>query len=171
MDGSNILASFLLKSGHEEKEELDLEDIYPIGTAVGILKMLRMQDQTLRVMVQGLKRIKVKRIFKKEGYYIANVDVIEEKFAQTNRLEALRRAISEKFKKVVSLASYLPDEISVAVDNIIDPFSLNTTGCYRITLKFHLRLKREILSNNFKFGFKPLGILYSVSCQSPRQAV
>ena len=75
--------------------------ILTFGTAVGILKMLRMPDQTLRVMVQGLKRIRVKRIQKKDGYYTAHIEVIEEEFTQSDRMEALTRAISEKFKKIV----------------------------------------------------------------------
>ncbi|MGA1841713.1 MAG: endopeptidase La [bacterium] len=139
MEGSNILATFLLKSGHEEKEEIKLEDIHTIGTAVGILKMLRMPDQTLRVMVQGLKRIKIQRISKKDGFFVAKVKVLEEEFALTDRLEALRRAIGEKFKKVVSLASYLPDEIAVAVDNITDPFAL----VYMITSVTNMKTEKK----------------------------
>ncbi|MGA1792280.1 MAG: endopeptidase La, partial [bacterium] len=144
MEGPNILATFLLKSGHEEKEKVDLEDIHPMGTAVGILKMLRMPDQTLRVMVQGLKRIKIKRIINRDGYYSAEVKVVEEGFSPTDRLEALRRAINEKFKRVVSLASYLPDEIAMAVDNISDPFAL----VYMITSVTNMKTvqKQKILA-------------------------
>jgi len=149
MDGANILAAFLLKPGHEEKEDLDLEDIHPIGTAVGILKMLRMPDQTLRVMVQGLKRIKAQSIYKSEGYYMARVEILDEIFTATDRVEALRRAIIEKFRGVVALASYLPDEIAVAVENISDPFAL----VYMITSVTNMKTdqKQRILSiDNFE---------------------
>ena len=149
MEGANVLAAFLLKSGREGKEELTIDDIYHVGTAVGILKMLRMPDQTLRVMVQGLKRIKINRIYRNDGYYMAEIEVIEEKFNQSDRVEAFKRAITERFKKVVAMASYLPDEIGVAVENITDPFAL----VYMITSVTNMKIeqKQKILTiDNFE---------------------
>lgn len=139
MEGPNILASFLVKPGHEDREDIGQDDIYPIGTAVGILKMIRMSDQTLRVMVQGLRRIICRRVYKDDGYYMAEVSVLNEEFVHTDRIEAMIRAIKEKFKKVVTLASYLPDEIGEAVNNITDPFAL----VYIITTFTNMKIEQR----------------------------
>ncbi len=148
MEGSNILATFLIRPGQEkdDSEILNFNDVYPIGTAAGILKMIRMPDETLRVIMQGLKRIVLKRVYKNNGYYMADADILYDEYTQSDRLEALTRAIIEKFRKVVSLASYLPDEIGFAVSNISDPFAL----VYMITSVTNMKIeqKYKILSTD-----------------------
>ncbi|MGA1867111.1 MAG: endopeptidase La [bacterium] len=124
MEGDNILASFLIKSGREDKEELTPEDIYPIGTAIGIIKMLKMPDNTMRILVQGIKKIKLKELRLEKGLYMAEVDVLPDKEVKSQRMEALTRTLIDKFKRIIALASYLPEDLETVITNIEEPLAL-----------------------------------------------
>ncbi|MGA1826527.1 MAG: endopeptidase La, partial [bacterium] len=124
MDGDNILASFLIKPGREDEDELTPKDIYPIGTAIGIIKMLRMPDNTMRILVQGIKKIKLKKLHLKGGFYMADVSVLSDKEVKSQRVEALTRTLIDKFKRIIALASYLPEDLETVVTNIDEPLAL-----------------------------------------------
>ena len=118
-------------------------DIYSIGTAALIARMFKLPDGSIRIFLQGLSRIKLKKITQTETYIKAKVDVIEDKVEQSTELEALSRNLTASFQKVIELAPNLPSEVSIAVLNIPDPGSLADFIAAHINLKFEER--QEIL--------------------------
>ncbi len=101
------------------------DDIYKIGTAATILKMLRFPDGSVRFLVQGLTRIKIKKFLKEEPFLLAKVEPLEDKLEESVEMEALIRTILDLLKKVVSLAPYLPDDLQVSALNTEDPGKLS----------------------------------------------
>ncbi len=89
------------------------EDLCSVGTAAVIHKMLKQPDGTLRVVVQGLTRIRIVEIARTEPFLVARVAEIEETPAPAGDLEAeaLARNAAALFQKVVSLSPVLPDDL------------------------------------------------------------
>lgn len=97
--GSRILG--LASQRDVEIEEPGLDDIYKIGTAAVVLRMLKFPDGSLRVLVQGMERIRIKSLIQTDPYLVGNVSVIEETISNSTQLEALKRNVSIQFQKIV----------------------------------------------------------------------
>ena len=124
MEKDRIIGTFLIKPEGLNKDDIDFDDIYSIGTATGVLKLLKMPDSSLRLLVQGLKKVQLEKIIKSEPCLIGRIEVISETYIRTNRVEALLSNLNDKFQRLVSISSYLPDELGSAVLNLDDPFSV-----------------------------------------------
>lgn len=97
------------------------EEIYNFGTAVSILKMVRVSEQDVRVVVQGISRIEIDRFVRQEPYYVAKVLSIEEKEPDGLEIEALMGNIKNVFTKVVELSPQVPSEITSMITNLKSP--------------------------------------------------
>jgi ATP-dependent Lon protease len=107
-------------------EEPLLEDLYPIGTATHIHKMFKLPDGSLRLIVQGLARVRLDRIVQTRPYLRAAVTAADESLREEDRLEidALQRNIKSNFQQVVSLSPLLSDDLQALAANITDPGKL-----------------------------------------------
>lgn len=114
MRGSRI-GLFLQKDASVEKPGFD--DLHEVGCSGNILKMLRFPDGTVRFLIQGLARIKMRRHASKSPFLQAEVEELEEVEGDTTKLEALRRNFMERIKKLVELAPYLTEEFHVSAIN------------------------------------------------------
>lgn len=130
--GPRIIGSVLRKAGHEEAESM--EDIHSVGTALMILRMLRMPDGSLRMIVQGIDRIEINEIVKSTPYLVAEITPQRAKSRKTNRLEALLRALRDDFDKMAELAPAIPDEFKAAVHSIEEPSALIDLIAANITI-------------------------------------
>jgi len=139
--GGKVIGLFSQKS--PDKERPTEEDIYHIGTAGSILKMLRFPDGSVRFLVQGLSRIRITNFVKTDPYLVAQVDVIKDKVKRTVETEALTRNILDLLKKVVDLAPYLSEELQVTAINTDDPSRL--ADLIASNLNINVAQKQEIL--------------------------
>ena len=107
-------------------EEPVQEDLYPIGTATHVHKMFKLPDGSLRLIVQGLARIRLDRITQTRPYLKAAVSSAEEELREEDHLEidALQRNIKSNFQQVVSLSPLLSDDLQALAANITDPGKL-----------------------------------------------
>lgn len=96
-------------------------DLYEMGSAALIHKMLKLPDGTVRILVQGLARVRIRDFPQTEPYLKADVEVMEEVMEQTLELQGMSRNISNQFQRVVSLTPHLPDELGAAVMNMDHP--------------------------------------------------
>ena len=97
------------------------ENLYKVGTAAGIAKMLRMPDGGVQVLLQGIARIALEDITSLEPYIKARVRPLQDEVEKTLELEALVRNAVSLFQRAVSLAPNLPDELGIVVVNIPEP--------------------------------------------------
>lgn len=105
-------------------EHASAEDIYKVGTAASILKMLRFPDGSVRFLVQGLSRVRIKNFVRAEPYLVSQIEVVEEKTERGVEVEALVRNVLDLLKKVVDLAPYLSEELQITAINTEDPSRL-----------------------------------------------
>jgi ATP-dependent Lon protease len=107
-------------------EEPLQEDLYPIGTATHIHKMFKLPDGSLRLIVQGLARVRLDQIVQMRPYLRAAVSAVDEAIRDEDHLEidALQRNIKSNFQQVVSLSPLLSDDLQALAANITDPGKL-----------------------------------------------
>ncbi len=107
-------------------EEPLQEDLYPIGTATHIHKMFKLPDGSLRLIVQGLARVRLERVVQTRPYLRAAVLSADEVLRDEDHLEidALQRNIKSNFQQVVSLSPLLSDDLQALAANITDPGKL-----------------------------------------------
>jgi ATP-dependent Lon protease len=108
----------------EEVETPEPEQIYDIGTAAAIIRMLKLPDGSMQLFVQGVQRIRIVEYVERQPYLKARVEKVEEIIEESVELEGIARNILTQFKKMVSLAPYLPSEIFIAAMNIGEPNNL-----------------------------------------------
>ena len=107
-------------------EEPLQEDLYPIGTATHIHKMFKLPDGSLRLIVQGLTRVRLDKMLQTRPYLRAAVTLADELLRDEDTLEidALERNIKSNFQQVVSLSPLLSDDLQALAGNITDPGKL-----------------------------------------------
>jgi ATP-dependent Lon protease len=124
MTGSRLIAVFTQRDATvEEPTETDL---YAIGTATHIHKMFKLPDGSLRLIVQGLSRVRLKRLTSLRPYLLAEVEEAAEINTPEDRLEvdALQRNIKTSFQQIVSLSPLLSDDLQTLALNITEPGKL-----------------------------------------------
>lgn len=126
-----------------EVEKPGIEDIYQVGTAGQILKMLRFPDGSVRFLVQGVARIRLKKIIQTDPYWKGEVEAPEEIFSPSIEVEALVRNIMDQLAKVIKLAPYLPDDLQISAYNTSDPARL--ADLIASNLNASIQEKQEIL--------------------------
>src|SRR5437764_10701237 len=92
-------------------EEPGQDDLFPVGTATHIHKMFKLPDGSLRLIVQGLARLRLEEVVSTHPYLRARVTATDEDVQDADRLEidALARNIKTNFQQVVSLPQLLSD--------------------------------------------------------------
>ncbi|GAK54116.1 ATP-dependent protease La [Candidatus Moduliflexus flocculans] len=119
------------------------EEMYEIGTAVSILKMVKVSERDIRVVVQGVARIKIDGYLTNDPYYIARVTHIEEDYVEGMTIDALVANIKDVFRKVVELSPQVPSEIMTMIVNLKNPGML---GDFVVSsLNIQVEEKQEIL--------------------------
>ncbi|TAH52449.1 MAG: endopeptidase La [Chloroflexota bacterium] len=127
-------------------EDAGPDDLYEIGTAAVIHRMLRAPDGTVRLIVQGMERIRIKEFTSLEPYLKANIELAPETIDKSVEVEALTRNTVELFRTLVSLSQTLPEELLMAALNVEDPRQL----VYMIATSMRIDLKQaqELLELN-----------------------
>ena len=123
---------------NDKFEDAGPDDLYEIGTAAVIHRMLRAPDGTVRLIVQGMERIRIKEYSSLEPYLKANIELAPEKIDKSVEVEALTRNTIELFRKLVNLSQTLPEELLMAAMNVEDPRQL----VYMIATSLRMDLKQ-----------------------------
>jgi ATP-dependent Lon protease len=120
------------------------DDLYRVGTVVRIVQLFRHPDGTIRVLVEGLGRARVRRFYWTSEYMSVRIEPIEEGAPAGNEVEALGRSVLNSFNDYVRLSRKLPDEVLLAINNTSDPCKLS----YYVAGNLNVRVavKQQILS-------------------------
>ncbi|HMA20491.1 MAG TPA: endopeptidase La, partial [Gemmatimonadaceae bacterium] len=119
------------------------DDIFAVGTIGTILQLLRLPDGTVKVLVEGKRRARVRRFVDSERYLLVEGDDVEEASEKTVELEALMRSVQSTFEAYVKLNKRIPPEMLTSVASIDDPARLADTIVAHVALK--LKDKQELL--------------------------
>jgi len=115
----------LLTQRDETKEDPQPQDLYPVGTAAIVLKLLRQSDNHVVVVVQGLRRFALRKIVATDPYLRAEVDLLNSKLPpSTKEWEATFRNLRDSAAKLLELTPDVPEQARAAVLSIEDPEQL-----------------------------------------------
>jgi ATP-dependent Lon protease len=119
MEGDRIIG--VVTQHSSEVEDPDLGELYSVGVAAHLVRMVREMDGTQRVIVQGLERIKILRYVQEDPYLTAEVKVLADEEAKGVEIDALVMNLKNLFQRAVELAPHLTVELKNMVQNIKDP--------------------------------------------------
>ena len=111
------------------------KDLYQIGTLATVLQLLRLPDGTVKVLVEGFKRAKIKAFVGEEPFLEAMIEPLEEDKKNTEEIDALTRTLSDQFERYVNLNRRIPPEAWVAVSQIQEPEKLADAISSHLSLK------------------------------------
>ncbi|MBZ4643094.1 MAG: ATP-dependent Lon protease [Deferribacteraceae bacterium] len=127
---------FLASQKDPMKEEPGKDEVYSVGTIAVILRMLKLPDGRVKILVQGLKRGKIQEFLQEEPYFKVKVEQIEEK-EETDELktEALTRHVKDQLNKAVSLGKPMLPDLLAIIDSIAEPGKLSDLIVSNLGLK------------------------------------
>jgi ATP-dependent Lon protease len=100
------------------------DDIYRVGVAGVVARMLKMPDGTLRILVNGGQRVRIDDFMRTDPYLVARIHEEPDVIKPTSELEALVRHVQNTFSAIIEGVPYLPEELQIAVANVDDPSML-----------------------------------------------
>ncbi len=114
------------------------EELYPVGTVAAIMRMLKLPDGRIRLLVQGLSRARIDSFLAEEPYLKAKITKLEE--PPTAKVlppehEALLRSVKQNLEKSVSLGKNISPEVMVIAANLDDPARLADLAASNLDLK------------------------------------
>ncbi|MFN8791291.1 MAG: endopeptidase La [Bdellovibrionales bacterium] len=119
------------------------KDIYTVGTIGTIIQLLRLPDGTVKVLVEGKRRVRIKNFISNEAFFTVQVDDIEEDVDNLVEAQALIRSVKNTFETYVKLNKRIPPEILMRVSSIDNPSELADIIVAQLNLK--LEEKQKVL--------------------------
>ncbi len=113
----------------------DEKDIYAVGTVGTIIQLLRLPDGTVKVLVEGKRRVRIKNFVSNEGHFVVNCETIEEDVSNPTEASALVRSVKGTFETYVKLNKRIPPEILMRVSSIENPGELADIIVAQLNLK------------------------------------
>jgi len=129
---------FLVAQKNSAEDNPTPEDIYKVGTVASIMRMLKLADGRVKILVQGLAKGEIESFLKEQPFFETKIrKVVEPALTEVSiEVEALMRNVKEKIEQILNLKN-LPPEIVMVTDNISD------AGVLADLVASNLRLKIE----------------------------
>jgi len=119
----------------------DREDVYDMGTVVSIIQMLRLPDNTVKVLIEGRYRAKISEFESSSKGYFATVQKMVGEQGNPVELEATVRSIKNIFEQYVKLNKRIPPELLMSISSITDPARLTDIIVAHLTMKIEEKQK------------------------------
>jgi ATP-dependent Lon protease len=144
LSGNRMLA--MVASRDPENDTPGPGDLYRIGVAGQVARMMKVPDGTLRILVQGGERIRIVDYVTEEPYLVARIEPMPDLLEASDELEALMRNVQNTFSEIIEAIPYLPEELQLAVTNLDDPSALGhlIAGALRISTEEKQELLEEV---------------------------
>ncbi len=125
----------LLTQKNAAEDDPATEGLHTIGTMATVLQLLKLPDQTVRVLVEGKGRARVTGFSPRTDFFQATVEPIAEETAGAQESEALMRTVKANFEQYIKLNKKVPSETLAAVAQIDDPARLADTVASHLSVK------------------------------------
>ena len=144
---------FLVSQVESVTENPSEENLYQIGTIASIMQLLKLPDNTVKVLVEGTSRAKIKKFVKGEKFHEVEVDLIEEIIPDDPEIEAIARSCLMQFESYTKINRKFPTDTFNSVSEIDDYSKIADTIASNLQIK--LSFKQKILeTNNLKERFE-----------------
>ncbi len=141
VSGERMLALFTVKD--EDADPPGWKDLYDVGTVAVVHKMIKVPDGTLRILVQGVQRVRLVEAVEDEPYLVGELEDLPEVIPDSPEVEALTRTVRQQFAHIIGMTPYLPEELELAAANVDDPTAL--THLIASTLRLKTEERQELL--------------------------
>jgi len=140
------LVGLALQKNPETKEPAP-EELHTVACLGRILRMLKYPDGTARILVEGLRRIRIYEWASREPYPRARCEIIPEEVEDSLELAALARSVKEKFQQIAELSPALNDQVRAAVMHAEQPGQLADMIAANVHLNLSDRQKLLEIAN------------------------
>ncbi len=127
----------LVAQKNASKDEPRTDDLYRVGTLATILQMLKLPDGTVKVLVEGGRRVALSGLRVANGGYRVEANVMEDTLGDEGNVEALRRAVLTQFEQYLKVSKKIPPELLNSLQALEEPSRLTDS------LAIHLPIKLE----------------------------
>ena len=121
MRGDRMLVVLMQKN---EVEQAGPGDVHEVGTVAAIQQLFRSQDGTLHVLVQGLRRTRVREFTHDTPYLRASIEPIVDESTASSETEGLRRALIDVARELAGVVDEVPAEMAQTTEEVSDPAEL-----------------------------------------------
>jgi ATP-dependent Lon protease len=127
----------LLTQKDPNEENSTAKDLYQVGTVAGIMRMIKLPDNRIRILVQGLARARVEYFMQEEPFLRARINRLEEPTTPTGdlELEAFQRTVRTNLEKVVELGKSVSPEVMLIATSVEDAARLADLVASNLNLK------------------------------------
>jgi ATP-dependent Lon protease len=125
----------LIAQKNASQDDPGPDDIYTIGTLGTVLQLLKLPDDTVKVLVEGGRRVKIVGYTGKSEFFEANAIDMEEAPTDAAELQAAARTVVSEFENCVKLNKKVPPEVVVSINKIEEPAKLADTISAHLALK------------------------------------
>lgn len=134
--GTNRMVLLLTQKDHNV-EDPNKSDLYSIGTVGLVMRMLKLPDGRVKILIQGLAKAKCLNIVEHNDFYIADIEKLHEEKPEimTLEIEALTRNVKTMLEKALSLGKTIQPDILIVIENLDDPGRLADLVASNIGLK------------------------------------
>ena len=136
----------MVSSREPDEETPGPDQLYDIGVAGMVARMLKVPDGSLRILVQGGQRVRIEEWLGTDPYLTARVSELPDVLDEGPELTALMRNVQQTFSQIIEEVPYLPEELQMAVANLEDPSALShlIAGALRIGSEERQGLLEEV---------------------------
>ena len=136
---------FLVAQKNISEEEPSTKDLYRVGTVALIMKMLKLPDGRIKILVQGLSKASIKETLQTTPYPLVRIENIKDPFITEINLEteALMRNVREQLERIVSYGKFLSPDLMFVLESVDDPGRL--ADLVASNLDFTVEKAQEIL--------------------------
>lgn len=123
-------------------EDQPTEDgLHQVGTLATVLQLLKLPDGTVKVLIEGVKRARITHFIGNQAYFLADIEMIDDKNTESREIEILIRSLKSQFEQYVKLNRKIPTEILASVLAIEDGSRLADTIAAHLSLKLDEKQK------------------------------
>jgi len=132
----------LFCSKDQDKENPDTADLFEYGTAAIIHRLFRAPDGTIRLLVQGIAKIKRLATVQEQPYIKAEVQPVEDAVESGLEIEALARNVRDQFTHIADLIPSIPRELVATINSMLDPLQVtyNIANLQRVDVPIAQRI-------------------------------
>ncbi len=132
-DGREII---LVSQKDVGKDEPTVDDVFRVGTVASVLQLLKLPDGTVKVLVEGMRRVRLVGLKEQDGYFQSSVeDLPDELGAREGEREALARSAVKRFEDYARLNKKVAPEVLASVSHLEDPSRLADTIASHLNLR------------------------------------
>ncbi|MFN4014565.1 MAG: endopeptidase La [Reyranella sp.] len=125
----------LIAQKNASQDDPGPDDIYTIGTLGTVLQLLKLPDDTVKVLVEGGRRVKITGYNDRPDFFEARAVDMEESAGDSAELQAAARTVVSEFENYVKLNKKVPPEVVVSINKIEEPAKLADTISAHLALK------------------------------------